>query len=78
MFFISFKKAGLIKAKSSIIKNANSASPTKYHISVRIAPFNGLYDRFGSPYRGQTPQKEGGNRPTQYYLFENLPVLPYR
>ena len=28
MFFISFKKAGFIKAKSSLIKNANRASPT--------------------------------------------------
>ena len=44
----------------------------------RIPPFNGLYDPFGSPYRGQKPQKEGGNRPTRFYLFENLPVLPYR
>ena len=60
------------------MNNANRASPTLYHISVQIPPFNGLYDRFGSPYRGQKPQKEGGNRPTRCYLFENLPVLPYR
>ena len=28
MFFISFKKAGFIKAKSSLINNTNRASPT--------------------------------------------------
>ena len=61
MFFISFKKAGFIKAKSSLIKNANSASPTKYHISVQIPPFNGLYDRFRFPFKGtETSGKKRG------------------
>ena len=43
---------------------------------------NSLYDPFGSPCRGQKPQKEGCNRPTRYCLCPTCPSpaggsLPY-
>ena len=54
--FYSRKVGSTPKAKSSLMNNANRASPTLYHISVQIPPFNGIYDRFGFPFKGtETP-----------------------
>ena len=48
------------------------------HLSHQ-ASLNSLYDPFGSPCRGQKPQKEGCNRPTVLFFRKSpRPSLPLK
>ena len=59
-----------------------STSPSLLQGELHFLPkplFNSLYDPFGSPCRGQKPQKEGCNRPTVLtFLKSTRPSLPLK
>ena len=62
-----YSLASFFPIKEGIFSNP-SVSLSKGSSTSIQAFLNSLYDPFGSPCRGQKPQKEGCNRPTVLYL----------
>ena len=72
--------ASLFPIKEGVFSTSPSLLQGELHLQPSL--FNSLYDPFGSPCRGQKPQKEGCNRPTRCCLCPTCPSpaggsLPY-